>query len=131
MGRVTRTRAAIAAFVAAFVALPLAAPATAAQPRTWNFDQIKIGRAQAAGRSGAGITVAVLDTWIDTDHGDFGTRMLAGADCAGNACKSGHPKPDRCDAHGTHVAGTVASKYYGVAPAARILPVRVLAWDGD
>jgi subtilisin family serine protease len=116
--------------VAAFLALPLPAHAVA-QPRTWNFDQIRIGRAQSAGRSGSGVTVAVLDTWIDLNHVDFRGRMLAGTDCAGGSCHGGAPGPDGCEAHGTHVAGTIGSEYYGVAPAAKILPVRVLKWDGD
>ncbi|HEX8003615.1 MAG TPA: S8 family serine peptidase [Mycobacteriales bacterium] len=118
---------------AAALAVPVALGATAdaAQPRTWNFDQIRLGQAQPAGRSGTGTTVAVLDTWVDVRHPDFSGRMLTGADCTGGSCRAGNPAPDRCEAHGTHVAGTVASATYGVAPRARILPIRVLKWDGD
>jgi subtilisin family serine protease len=124
------TRALLAAFLAA--PLAFASPASAAQPRTWNFDQIHIGQSQSAGRNGAGVTVAVIDTWIDRTHPDFGGRVLTGADCAtGGACKPGNVAPDKCEAHGTHVAGTVASATYGVAPAARILPIRVLKWSNN
>ena len=125
-------RAALA-LVAATVAAPflLAGPVEAAQPRTWNFDQIRIGRAQPAGRNGAGTTVAVIDTWIDHTHPDFGGRVLQGADCTGGSCRTGNVAPDRCEAHGTHVAGTIASVTYGVAPQARILPIRVLRWQND
>lgn len=124
---------AVLAAVTAVVAVPVALVATAqaAQPRTWNFDQIRLGQAQTAGRNGAGTTVAVLDTWIDAGHPDLGGRVLKGADCTGGSCKAGNAAPDRCEAHGTHVAGTIASATYGVAPQARILPVRVLRWDGD
>jgi subtilisin family serine protease len=105
--------------------------ATPAQPSTWNFRQIRIGQAQPAGRDGSGVTVAVIDTWIDRTHPDFGGRVLTGADCTGGSCRTGNVAADGCEAHGTHVAGTVASETYGVAPAARILPIRVLKWDGD
>jgi len=122
-------RSAALAVVLAAVAAPFAAQA--AQPDTWNFSQIRIGQSQSAGRNGAGVTVAVLDTWIDRTHPDFGGRVLTGADCASGTCQGGNVPADRCEAHGTHVAGTVASETYGVAPAARILPIRVLKWDGD
>ena len=103
-------------------------PAGAAdQPRTWHADQARIHAAQSAGRDGSGVLVAVIDTWVDPSHPAFGGRVLAGADCVGG-CKEGPAPKDRCE-HGTHVAGTVAASDYGVAPAARILPLRVLAWD--
>jgi subtilisin family serine protease len=120
-----------AALAGALLALTLApATAEAAQPATWNFSQIRIGRAQAAGRNGSGVTVAVLDTWIEASHPDLGGRVGTGADCASGTCTRGSAPPDACEAHGTHVAGTVASSTYGVAPAARILPIRVLKWNG-
>lgn len=122
--------------LAAAVALAAvcAAPAGAApqpQPPTWNFAQIRIGGSQDAGHGGAGVVVAVADTWIETTHPEFSGRMLTGADCAGGTCKPGNAAPDGCDAHGTHVAGTVASTSYGVAPSARILPIRILKWNGS
>ncbi len=99
-----------------------------APQRTWNFDQVTVPAARPAGNSGAGVLVAVLDSWIDPTHKDFEGRVLAGADCVGGTCKPGPPKQDQCD-HGTHVAGTVASSSFGVAPRAKILPVRVLTYD--
>jgi subtilisin family serine protease len=109
------------------VASPASAAGTPAQ-RTWNFDQVKVPQARPAGRFGAGVTVAVLDSWIDGPHKDFEGRVLAGADCVGGSCKAGPATPDKCD-HGTHVAGTVASSSFGVATKAHILPVRVLTYD--
>lgn len=109
----------------------MAAPATAAgtpAQRTWNFDQVHVPAARSAGQFGAGVTVAVLDSWVDATHPDFEGRVLAGADCVGGTCRPGPASPDQCD-HGTHVAGTVASSSFGVAPRARILPVRVLTYD--
>jgi subtilisin family serine protease len=109
------------------VAVPAFAAGTAPQ-RTWNFDQVLVPAARAAGHSGAGITVAVLDSWVDASHRDFEGRVLPGADCVGGTCKDGPASPDKCD-HGTHVAGTVASSSFGVAPRAHLLPVRVLTYD--
>lgn len=108
-------------------AAPAYAAGTAPQ-RTWNFDQIHVPSARSAGHSGSGVTVAVLDSWVDASHRDFEGRVLAGADCVGGTCQPGPASPDQCD-HGTHVAGTVASSSFGVAPKARILPVRVLTYD--
>jgi subtilisin family serine protease len=109
------------------VTVPAYAAGTAPQ-RTWNFDQVHVPSARPAGRSGAGVTVAVLDSWVDASHRDFEGRVLAGADCVGGTCQPGPASPDQCD-HGTHVAGTVASSSFGVAPKARNLPVRVLTYD--
>lgn len=112
--------------VASLVALP--AMAATDQRNTWHARQAKIPQAQAAGRDGAGVLVAVLDSWVDRDHPDFGGRVLAGADCVGGTCRPGPASSDQCD-HGTHVSGTVASSSFGVAPRARVLPVRVLTYD--
>jgi subtilisin family serine protease len=129
---VVAVRTSLAALGASLLAIPFAGTAHAAsQPATWNFSQIRMGQAQAAGHDGSGVTVAVIDTWVDWQHPDLGGRVLAGADCTGGTCTPGRVAPDKCEAHGTHVAGTIASRTYGVAPAARILPLRVLKWDGS
>jgi len=36
-----------------------------------------------------------------------------------------------CSGHGTHVAGTIGSKTYGIAKDVALIPVRVLDCDGD
>ncbi len=106
-----------------------AASATGVQ-RTWHSDQARVPAARAAGRDGRGVLVAVLDSWVDRTHPDFEGRVLPGADCLGGTCVPGPAKADSCD-HGTHVAGTVASSSFGVAPGASVLPVRVLSFDAD
>ena len=123
-----RRAAAVLAALTVVVTAPAAFAAGTPPQRTWNFDQVKIPQARADGRNGTGITVAVLDSWVDTAHKDFEGRVLPGADCLGGSCKNGPAAADKCD-HGTHVAGTVASSSFGVAPKARILPVRVLRYD--
>ena len=115
------------AFVAAMFASPALAAGTPAQP-TWHAEQAKIAAARQAGAGGVDVLVAVLDSWVDGGHPDFEGRVLPGADCLQATCRPGPASSDACD-HGTHVAGTVAASSFGVAPRARILPVRVLAFD--
>jgi subtilisin family serine protease len=125
-----RIRSALA--VVALLALVLAPGASAAgrpTETTWHGNQIKMYDAQSAGRFGAGVTVAVLDSWVDVKHPDFQGRAVAGADCTGSSCVAGQTR-DSCT-HGTHVAGTVASSSFGVAPRAKILAVRVLTPASD
>ena len=107
--------------------LPAAAAPTAVQT-TWHAEQAHVPDARAAGRDGEGVIVAVLDSWVDASHQDFGGRVLPGADCLGGSCAPGRAAPDACD-HGTHVAGTVAAASLGVATRATVLPVRVLTYD--
>lgn len=111
----------------------VAADACGAQPCTWNFQQIKAYPAQAPGKYGAGVTVAVVDTWVDHEHPELAGRVVGHAYCvgAGGRCQGNTRNADDCT-HGTHVAGTVAAKNYGVAPRAGILAVQVLSYqDGD
>jgi len=77
---------------------------------------------------GAPVTVAVLDTGVSPDHPDLIGRVLPGWNFVdGNA-------DTRDDAgHGTFVAGIIAGRADGgapgVAPGARILPVKILNRD--
>jgi len=86
---------------------------------------------------GKGITVAVLDTGVDAEHPDLAGNVLTGKDMVGFGASRG----DRAWArHGTAMAGIIAGHGHGVgdadgvmgiAPEARILPVRVILEDGD
>ena len=119
---------ALALVAAALTTVPASAAGEPTQ-RTWHGNQIHLYGAQSAGHSGAGVTVAVLDGWIDRSHPDFEGRVLAGADCRSGTCKAGLT-PENCGAHhGTHVAGTVGASNLGVAPKVTILPVQVLSSD--
>ncbi|MFJ7270737.1 S8 family peptidase [Streptomyces sp. NPDC099050] len=75
--------------------------------------------------NGAGVTAYILDTGIDYKHDEFGGRATFGFD----AIKDGRDGQD-CNGHGTHVAGTVAGKTYGVARKANVVSVRVLNCEG-
>lgn len=95
---------------------------------SWHREQVRVDEAQDAGHGGSGVTVAVLDSWVDRTHPDFEGRVLPGADCLDGTCAPGPARSDACD-HGTHVSGIVAASSFGIAPAAQVLPVRVLAHD--
>lgn len=119
------------ALLSLLLLLVMIAPASAAgRPReiTWHGNQINMYDAQPAGRHGAGVLVAVLDGWVDTKHPDFEGRARPGANCTSGTCVAGQ-KRDACT-HGSHVAGTVTSSSFGVAPKATLLPVQVLVDDG-
>lgn len=113
--------------------LALTGPASAQSaaiggPDPWHHRQVGLSAAaQEAGSGGRGVTVAVLDTWVDGTHADFGGRVRTGADCTGGTCRTGQT-PDTC-AHGTHVAGIVGASSFGAAPQVTVLPVQVLGRD--
>lgn len=71
--------------------------------------------------AGAGVTVYVIDTGIRISHKDFGGRASYGWDFVGDDRTASDG-----NGHGTHVAGTVAGKQYGVAKKAKVVAVRVL-----
>ena len=79
--------------------------------------------------SGAGVTIAVIDTGVDGSHPDLG-RVLRGHDFVDNDRSANDP-----NGHGTFSAGIVAAirdNRRGIAGASRatILPVRVLNTRG-
>jgi hypothetical protein len=80
---------------------------------------------------GAGATVAVVDSGVDLHHPDLESRLEPGYDWVG-----GDAVAADAEGHGTHVAGTIAAAEngigaVGVAPDARIVPLRVLDENGD
>lgn len=81
---------------------------------------------------GAGETIAVLDTGVDLTHPDLAGNLVPGWDFVSN-----DSIPDDYNYHGTHVAGIAAAVaenglgIAGVAPASKVMPVRVLDGDGQ
>lgn len=76
------------------------------------------------------VDVAVIDTGVDLDHTDLNVNTAGAKNCA-----SGRSADDG-NGHGTHVAGTIGGLddgvgVVGVAPGARIWPVRVLNNNGS
>src|SRR5690606_39309916 len=86
-----------------------------------------------AGSTGAGVTVAVLDTGIDYTHPDLGGGFGPGHKVVGGYdVVNDDPDPMDDHGHGTHVAGIVAAggQLRGVAPAATLPAYKVLASSG-
>ncbi|MFG2058227.1 S8 family serine peptidase [Micromonospora sp. NPDC048930] len=88
--------------------------------------QIGAPAAYAAGYTGKGVTVAVLDTGVDVTHPDLAGRV------ADSRNFSEMPDADDMVGHGTHVASIIAGsgaasggKYRGVAPDATLLNGKV------
>lgn len=109
-------------------------------PFQWHFDQVNASGAWARA-DGQGTVVAVIDTGVA--FRDDETRSLRQVrDLSGTLFVPGYDFVDDNEApldehgHGTHVAGTIAQTTdngYGVAglaPAARIMPIRVLDGSG-
>ncbi|CAL9404848.1 hypothetical protein SUDANB176_01538 [Streptomyces sp. enrichment culture] len=133
-----RPAAALGVLLAASLAL---LPATAAhadgiRARQWALEAM---RTQEAWRTtkGEGVTVAVLDTGVDADHPDLEGNVLTGRDLVGFGAGPGDPAWAR---HGTNMAGIIAGHGHGpgnadgvmgIAPEAKILPVRVILEDRD
>lgn len=74
--------------------------------------------------AGTGIYVYVIDTGIRTSHTDFNGRAIWGANFVASTSDSDE------DGHGTHVAGVIAGKTYGVAKSATVIAVKVLDKTG-
>ena len=105
-------------------------------------DQVRAGQAglllglgAIPGVTGAGVTVAVVDSGISAHP------ALAGKVIANVSKISGDPSTDDAHGHGTHIAGIIAgnsnaSKYVtplyqgGIAPDVKLVNVRVLGADG-
>ncbi|AJF65436.1 type VII secretion-associated serine protease mycosin [Streptomyces vietnamensis] len=85
--------------------------------------------------TGKGVTVAVIDTGVDKSNPDLRGQVLEGKDLAPQ--ESGDEFTDY-DGHGTGMAGLIAgtgardsgSGAFGLAPGAKILPVRVPGLQG-
>ncbi|WP_047871779.1 S8 family peptidase [Nocardiopsis sp. RV163] len=96
---------------------------------TWGQDRIDqedlpLDGSYGTTGDGAGVSAYIIDTGIDASHPDFGGRASSAFDAYGGDGGDGN-------GHGTHVAGTIGSAAYGVAPAADLFGVKVLDDNGS
>src|SRR5205085_6110712 len=96
-------------------------------------DQVWAGGDDVPALTGKGVTVAVIDSGIDTRHNALKRRVLFAKDFTGG------DGSDRYG-HGTHVAAIIAGQggktaetraYRGIAPGAYLANLRVLGDDGS
>jgi subtilisin family serine protease len=121
--------------LALLLVLLAAAPAAGAtDPRRgeqWNLDLIEADAAHAVS-TGAGATVAIVDSGVQADHPDLAGRIGPGYDFVDHDAT-----PQDGDGHGTHVTGIIGAAsgngigIESVAPGATLMPVRVLGNDGS
>jgi type VII secretion-associated serine protease mycosin len=118
--------AVLAGLVVLLGMVPAVAHASMVGAGQWQLTSL---HAQLAWRlsTGAGVTVAVLDSGVDAGHTDLAGQVLRGADFVDGTTDG------RTDfvGHGTTVAALIAGRekaagVVGLAPGAKILPVRVL-----
>jgi type VII secretion-associated serine protease mycosin len=128
----------LAAAVASVIALLPAGPAQADSIREQQWELGAMHAQQVWQTSkGKGVTVAVLDTGVDGSHPDLSGQVLPTKDFIGFGAKQGARAWAR---HGTAMAGIIAGHGHGpggedgilgIAPEAKVLPVRVILESTD
>ncbi|MFC5804161.1 S8 family peptidase [Streptomyces formicae] len=103
---------------------------TQANP-TWGLDRVDqrdlpLSSTYTYDTAASNVNAYIIDTGIRTSHSEFGGRASVGFDTVGD----GQNGQD-CQGHGTHVAGTVGGRTYGVAKGVKLIAVRVLGCDGS
>ena len=101
-------------------------------PTQWALSKIELDNLSRLGANGEGITIAVIDTGVESNHSDLEGVVLPGYD----AISDTYGVISDSNGHGTHVAGIIAAKndghgVEGLAPSVKILPIKALDANGN
>ncbi|MGC9521466.1 MAG: S8 family serine peptidase [Anaerolineae bacterium] len=98
----------------------------------WAFLKIRAPQAWDIGMGSSTLTIAIIDTGIDSNHPDLASKVVSGYDFI-----DGDNAALDLNGHGTHVAGIAAAAtnngvgVVGMAWGTKIMPLRVLDAKGD
>jgi len=107
----------------------IATASTVQTGATWGIDRTDQAALPLSGTysyvtTASNVHAYIIDTGIRTDHVEFAGRASMDYNSAGG-------KNTDCNGHGTHVAGTVGGKTYGIAKGVRLHGVKVLDCRGS
>ena len=99
---------------------------------TWGLDRVDqtslpLSKTYTYVNTGSTVDAYIFDTGIRPDHVEFEGRVQEGHYVAGISATSSSD----ANGHGTHVAGTVGGKAYGIAKKISLIPVKVLGDNGS
>jgi len=104
---------------------------TVNKPLSWGLDRVDQRSNQpdlkyVYNDNTAPVNVYVVDTGIRTTHVQFGNRATLGYNAF-----TGKLDSTDCNGHGTHCAGTIGAKDYGVCKHCKLVAVKVLDCSGS
>ncbi|MFC0627512.1 S8 family serine peptidase [Kribbella deserti] len=87
--------------------------------------QLPLDQKYTYNTTAANVTAYVLDSGVRASHTEFEGRASSGYDFVDE-----DPEAQDCNGHGTHVAGTIGGKTWGVAKKVKLVAVRILGCGG-